>query len=53
MWKQIDGITWEIAIKQDGKLINTTRRRIGIVESTIYMSNDAHIRLAHHDSKGD
>lgn len=23
-WKQIDGMTWEIAIKQDGKLINTT-----------------------------
>ncbi|RZU28880.1 hypothetical protein [Edaphobacter modestus] len=23
-WKQIGGLTWEIAIKQDGKLINTT-----------------------------
>jgi hypothetical protein len=24
-WKQIDGTTWEIAIKQNGKLINTVR----------------------------
>ena len=45
-WKQINGMTWEIPIKQDGKLINTTRRRARILESTVYVSSDAHIQLA-------
>jgi hypothetical protein len=45
-WKQINGMTWEIPIKQDGKLINTTRRRARILESTVYVRSDAHIQLA-------